>query len=248
MISLHGFEGNWLQQLHCLDWEISRTIRFRRFDGLVVETSKRIIILCYRIQWLQQKITSYNTCLHLRCQISVTNGVFSTPHGPLILIKLMSICNLTPLISVCWQQLLDVMLWSVGHLPEYLAYVKFDMRKCLIGGSSPSGQLMERWIVFMRTTGIDHVVNEWRWKAIWPICNTIQNNATLQLSILQVWWIKVISLLSKHVLRTLSRYVLHEHEGFDQYGPYVMPFKLMQCYCYIASLMNQNDILHELSY
>ena len=77
---------------------------------LVVETSKRI--LCYKIQWVQPTITSYNTCLHLRCPISVTNGVFSTPHGPLILIKLMSICNLTPLISVCWQQLPDVKLWS----------------------------------------------------------------------------------------------------------------------------------------
>ena len=83
------------------------------FDGLVVETSKRRIILCYRIQWVQPKITSYNTCLHLRSQISLTNGVFSTPHGPLILIRPMSICNLTPLISVCWQQLLDVMLWSL---------------------------------------------------------------------------------------------------------------------------------------
>ena len=70
------------------------------FDGLVVETSKRRRILCYRIQWVQPKITSYKTCLHLSCQISVTNGVFSTPHGPLILTKLMSICNLTPLISV----------------------------------------------------------------------------------------------------------------------------------------------------
>ena len=83
------------------------------FDGLVVETSKRRRILCYRIQWVQPKITSYNTCLHLRCPVSVTNAVFSTPHGPLILIKLMSICNLTPHISVCWQQLPDVMLWSL---------------------------------------------------------------------------------------------------------------------------------------
>ena len=83
------------------------------FDGLVVEKTKRRRILCYRIQWVKPKITSYNTCLHLRCPISVTNGVFSTPHGPLILIKFMSICNLTPLIFVCWQQLLDVMLWSL---------------------------------------------------------------------------------------------------------------------------------------
>ena len=113
MINLNGFEGNWLQQLYCLDLENLITTWF---DGLVVEASKRRIILCYRIQWVQPKITSYNTCLHLRCQISVTNGVFSTPHGPLILIKPMSICNLTPLISVCWQQLLDVMLWSLNWL------------------------------------------------------------------------------------------------------------------------------------
>ena len=90
---------------------IEKYLKTIQFDGLVVETTKRRRILCYRIQWVQPKITSYNTCLHLRCPISVTNGVFSTPHGPLILIKLMSICNLTPLISVCWQQLLDSLTW-----------------------------------------------------------------------------------------------------------------------------------------
>ena len=35
-------------------------------------------ILCYRIQWLLQKMTSYNICLHLN-SISVTNGMVSTP-------------------------------------------------------------------------------------------------------------------------------------------------------------------------
>ena len=110
MISLNGFEGNWLQQFIVL---IEKYLETTWFDGLVVETSKRRRILCYKIQWVQPKITRYYTCLHLRCQISVTNGVFSTPHGPLILIKPMSTCNLTPLISVCWQQLLGVMLWSL---------------------------------------------------------------------------------------------------------------------------------------
>ena len=94
---------------------IGKHLETIRFNGLVVETSKRRI-LCYRIQWAQPKITSYNTCLHLRCPISVTNGVFSTPHEPLILIKLMSICNLIPLISVCWQQLPDIMLWSLAWI------------------------------------------------------------------------------------------------------------------------------------
>ena len=92
---------------------IEKYLETIQFDGLVVETSKRRRILYYRIQWLQPKITSCKTCLHLRCQISVPNGVFSTPHGPLILVKLMSICNLTPLISVCWQQLPDVIPWSI---------------------------------------------------------------------------------------------------------------------------------------
>ena len=55
---------------------IEKYLETIRFDGLVFETSKRIIILCYRIQWVQPNITSYNTCLHLRWQISVTNGVF----------------------------------------------------------------------------------------------------------------------------------------------------------------------------
>ena len=46
---------------------IEKYLETIRFDGLVVETSKRRISLCYRIQWVQTKITSYNTCLHLRC-------------------------------------------------------------------------------------------------------------------------------------------------------------------------------------
>ena len=55
---------------------IEKYLETIRFDGLVVETSKRRIILCYRIQWVQPKIT----CLHLRCQISVINGgVFNSP-------------------------------------------------------------------------------------------------------------------------------------------------------------------------
>ena len=109
MISLNGLKETYCKNYIVL---IEKYIEIIRFDWLVVETSKRRI-LCNRIQWVQPKIISYNTCWHLRCPISVTNGVFSTPHGPLILIKLMSICNLTPLISVCWQQLSDVMLWTL---------------------------------------------------------------------------------------------------------------------------------------
>ena len=46
---------------------IEKYLETIRFDGLVVETSKRRLIVCYRIQWVQPKFTSYNTCLHLRC-------------------------------------------------------------------------------------------------------------------------------------------------------------------------------------
>ena len=47
---------------------IQKYLETVRFDGLVVETSKRRIVLCYRIQYVQPKITScYDTCLHLRC-------------------------------------------------------------------------------------------------------------------------------------------------------------------------------------
>ena len=41
---------------------IEKYLETIRFDGLDVETSNRRIILCYRIQWVQPKITSYNTC------------------------------------------------------------------------------------------------------------------------------------------------------------------------------------------
>ena len=57
---------------------IEKYLETIRLDGLVVQTSNRRI-LSYRIQWVRPEITSYSTCLHLRCPISVTNGVFSTP-------------------------------------------------------------------------------------------------------------------------------------------------------------------------
>ena len=57
---------------------IEKYLETIQFDGLVVETSHRRN-LYYRIQWFRPKITSYNTYLHLRCPISVTNVVFSTP-------------------------------------------------------------------------------------------------------------------------------------------------------------------------
>ena len=57
---------------------IVKYIETIRFDGLVAETSNRRI-LCYIIQWVQPKSTSYSTWLHLMWPISVTNGVFSTP-------------------------------------------------------------------------------------------------------------------------------------------------------------------------
>ena len=52
------------------------------FDGLVVETSKRIIILCYRIQWVQPKITSYITpaCIWGAKFLSLM-GCFQLPMG-----------------------------------------------------------------------------------------------------------------------------------------------------------------------
>ena len=69
-----------LKETYCKNYIvlIEKYLETMRFDWLVVETTKRI--LCYRIQWVQPKIASYNTCLHLRCPFSVTNGgVFSSP-------------------------------------------------------------------------------------------------------------------------------------------------------------------------
>ena len=78
MISLNGFEGTDYNNYIVLIEKYLETIRF---DGLVVETSKRRIILCYRIQWVQRKTTSYNTCLHLRWQILSLMECFQLPMG-----------------------------------------------------------------------------------------------------------------------------------------------------------------------
>ena len=40
-----------------------------------------------------------------------------------------------------------------------------------------------------------------------------------------------------------TNYVLNEHEDVDQYGPYAIPFELMPCYKYPASLVHQFEIL-----
>ena len=50
------------------------------FDGLVVETSKRRIILCYRIQWVQPKITSTPACIW-GAKFLLLMGCFQLPMG-----------------------------------------------------------------------------------------------------------------------------------------------------------------------
>ena len=45
-----------------------------------------------------------------------------------------------------------------------------------------------------------------------------------------------------------ANYVLNEHEGFDQHGPYATPSEIMQCYSYTASVVDQNEIPFDLSY
>ena len=52
---------------------IEKYLETIRFDGMVIETSNR------KKSVLQNSVISYNTYLHLRCPISVANGVCSTP-------------------------------------------------------------------------------------------------------------------------------------------------------------------------
>ena len=68
MISLNDLWGNLLRNIY----------EQYGIDELVLESSNGRN-LCHKIQWVLPKITSYNTCLHLMCPISVTNGMFSTP-------------------------------------------------------------------------------------------------------------------------------------------------------------------------
>ena len=39
-----------------------------------------------------------------------------------------------------------------------------------------------------------------------------------------------------------TNYVPNEHEDIDQYGSFTIPSKIMPCWSYPESLVNQNDI------
>ena len=41
-------------------------------------------------------------------------------------------------------------------------------------------------------------------------------------------------------------YVPNEHEDVNQYGSFAIPSKMVPCYSYPVSLVNQNEILIEL--
>ena len=43
-----------------------------------------------------------------------------------------------------------------------------------------------------------------------------------------------------------TNYVLNGHEDVDQYGSYAIPSKIIPCYSYPESFVNQNDIPIEL--
>ena len=65
----------------------------------------------------------------------------------------------------------------------------------------------------------------------------IQDNAMLKLSLL--------SYCVNELLGT--NYVPNEHEDVDQYDSYAIPSKIMPCWSYPESLVNQNEIPVELS-
>ena len=100
----------------------------------------------------------------------------------------------------------------------------------------------------MNSSGTNHVPNKHEdVDQLWPICNTIWDNAMLKLS----WkfgeskwnpcWL--ITLKSS----TGTNHVPNEHEVFDQYGPFIVPSKIMPYRSHHASLVDLLDKLIELS-
>ena len=78
---------------------------------------------------------------------------------------------------------------------------------------------------------------------IWPKCNTIPDNAMLQLSWkfgLSKWYPYWVNMLASS---SGTKYVLNEHEDVGQYGPYVILSEVIPCYRYPASLLDQFEIL-----
>ena len=81
------------------------------------------------------------------------------------------------------------------------------------------------------------------------ICDTTKANWCHVRDIMQVWSIKMKSLLSKHINEPIWHYyhVLSEHEYIDQYDPYAITSEQMSCCISFARLVNQDETLIELS-
>ena len=87
----------------------------------------------------------------------------------------------------------------------------------------------------------------WGFWSIWLICNTIKDNAMLQLSCKfgESKWNPYCFIMLTSSLG--PNYVPNEQEDVDQYDPYAIPCKIMPCQSYPVSYVNQNVILVDLS-
>ena len=87
----------------------------------------------------------------------------------------------------------------------------------------------------------------WRCCPIWLICNTLWDNAMLKLSCKfgetkwNLCWL-IISTSSSG-----TNYILNEHEDVDEYGSFATPSEIVLYQSHPESLVNQNEILIELS-
>ena len=81
----------------------------------------------------------------------------------------------------------------------------------------------------MSSSGTNYVPHEHEDVEIWLICNTIQDNAMLKLSLKfgesnwNPYWVIVLTSSSG------TNYVPNEHEDVDQYGSFTIPYEIMPC-------------------
>ena len=132
-----------------------------------------------------------------------------------------------------------------------MAHLQHHLRKCYIK------PILKVWWTKMKSLSSYHV-NEliwlllcpkraWRCWPIWLICNTLRDNAMLKLSCKfgeLKWnpcWLIMLTTSSG------TNYVVNEHENVNQYGSLAIPSEIMLYQSHHESLVNQNEILIELS-
>ena len=100
-----------------------------------------------------------------------------------------------------------------------------------------------RWVILLISSAVTNYERTRRYWPIWAICDTTRPNAMLKPS---CKFGESTYNPCRVIISTSSsgtNYVLNMHEDIDQYNQYIIPPRLILCYIYTASFVNQSEIL-----